>query len=50
MSLKTKVRINDTMIAAQAIDLKAPVFTDNIKDFKRINGLKGLPQNKLIYL
>ncbi|MCL5008559.1 MAG: hypothetical protein M1156_01560 [Candidatus Marsarchaeota archaeon] len=32
MSLKTKMRINDTMIAAQATSLKAPVFTDNLRD------------------
>ncbi len=43
LSLKTKVRINDAMIAAQAMSFKAPVFTDNIKDFGKISGLKVMP-------
>ena len=43
LSFKTKVRINDTMIAAQAMSFKASVFTDNIKDFGKIGGLKVMP-------
>ena len=34
------IRINDALIAQQALALKASVLTDNIKDFKKIKGLK----------
>ena len=38
------IRINDALIAQHAIDSKADgILTDNVKDFKKISGLKVLP-------
>ncbi|MBI3412741.1 MAG: type II toxin-antitoxin system VapC family toxin [Candidatus Aenigmarchaeota archaeon] len=37
------VRINDAIIAQQAMVLKIPVLTDNVKDFRKVNGLKVIP-------
>lgn len=37
------IRINDAIIAAHAIDLKAGLFTDNIKDFEKISSLEISP-------
>src|SRR3989339_997874 len=37
------LRINDALIAQHAIDLKIPLLTDNLKDFKRIDNLNILP-------
>ena len=37
------IRINDALIAQQALSLKATVLTDDIKDFKKIDNLKILP-------
>ncbi len=36
------MRINDALIAAQAADLRIPILTDNVKDFK-ISQLKVVP-------
>lgn len=36
---KKGVRINDSLIAQHAKDMKIKIFTDNIKDFKDIEGL-----------
>lgn len=40
LSAYRKIKINDALIAAQTLSLKASVLTDNIKDFKKIKGLK----------
>lgn len=37
------IKINDALIAAQALDAKAEVLTDNARDFRRIKRLKVLP-------
>lgn len=37
------MRINDALIAQQAIDLGASILTDNVKDFKKIGAVKVLP-------
>ncbi len=34
------LRINDAMIAQQALMSGLPILTDNVKDFKKVNGLK----------
>ncbi len=36
---KKGIRINDSIIAQHAKDMKIKIFTDNIKDFKNIEGL-----------
>lgn len=43
LSTQTKMRINDALIAAQAIELKAKVLTDNVKDFRKVKRLRVLP-------
>ncbi len=40
LSVQKKLRINDALIAQQALELKAPVLTDNVKDFRKVKGLK----------
>jgi predicted nucleic acid-binding protein len=37
------IRINDALIAQQAIDLGASVLTDNVKDFKKVAAVKVIP-------
>ncbi len=34
------IRINDALIAQQALEQKVPVLTDNVRDFKKLKGLK----------
>ena len=44
LSYAKNVRINDAMIAQHVIDLMADgIFTDNIKDFKKIPNLNIMP-------
>ena len=43
LSEKMQIRINDALIAQQALVLGAQVLTDNVKHFKKIKGLKILP-------
>jgi predicted nucleic acid-binding protein len=43
LSKEKSIRINDAMIAQQALSFKASILTDNVKDFKKVNGLKILP-------
>lgn len=43
LSKEKQIRINDAMIAQQALSLKAAILTDNIKDFKKVNGLRVIP-------
>ncbi len=38
-----KMRINDAVIAAQAIDEGASVLTDNVRDFRKVAKLKVVP-------
>lgn len=38
-ALSHKLKVQDALIAATAINLKLPLYTLNIKDFKFINGL-----------
>lgn len=40
---KKPIRINDAVIASHALKLKIPILTDNVKDFRKISGLKVLP-------
>jgi predicted nucleic acid-binding protein len=37
------IRINDAVIAQQTLQLKASILTDNVKDFKKVKGLKVIP-------
>ncbi len=37
---RSKLRINDAMIAQQALDLKASVLTDDVRDFRKVRNLK----------
>ena len=40
LSFATKIRINDAIIAQHCLDLGLDgIFTDNVKDFKKISGL-----------
>ena len=45
MTLATKVSlgINDALIAQQALEAKAAVLTDDVKDFRKVKGLKVVP-------
>jgi len=43
ISVKSDIRINDALIAAQARIFRYPVLTDNVKDFKKVKGLKIIP-------
>jgi len=43
LSKESKIRINDALIAQQAIAMKAAVLTDNLKDFGKVKGLKVIP-------
>ncbi|CAG0993789.1 MAG: hypothetical protein MPEBLZ_01996 [Candidatus Methanoperedens nitroreducens] len=43
LSYYSNTRINDAIIAQNAIDLDVEVFTDNIKDFRNISNLKIIP-------
>lgn len=38
-----QMRINDALIAQQAIETGASILTDNVKDFKKIKSIKVLP-------
>ncbi len=40
---ESRRRFNDALIAAQAVRLKAPVLTDNVKDFRNVPGLEVIP-------
>lgn len=40
LSASRKIRINDALIASQSLEMKARVLTDNVKDFKKVKGLK----------
>ncbi len=43
LAFKADMRINDALIAQQALELGVPVLTDNVKDFKKVKGLKITP-------
>lgn len=38
-----RIRINDAIIARQALELGMHVFTDNLKDFEKVDGLAIIP-------
>ncbi len=40
LSERFGIRINDALIAQQALESKASILTDNVKDFKKVGGLK----------
>lgn len=40
IELTKYVTINDAIIAQQVIDLKSSLLTDNVKDFRKIKGLR----------
>lgn len=46
LSLKKGMKINDATIAQHALDTGSALMTDNLKDFKRIDGLDLLPLRK----
>ena len=41
-----KIRINDAIIAQHALDSNAAIFTDNIRDFRKVRKLKVIPLRK----
>ena len=43
LASKFGVRINDALITQQALEQKAGVLTDNVKDFRKVKGLKIIP-------
>jgi len=43
LSAMTRLRINDAIIAEQALAIGAGVLTDNVKDFRKVRGLKVIP-------
>lgn len=43
LSKESRIRINDALIAQQALTMKAAVLTDNLKDFEKVKGLKVIP-------
>jgi predicted nucleic acid-binding protein len=43
LSKESRIKINDALIAQQALAMKAAVLTDNIKDFENVKGLKIIP-------
>lgn len=43
LSTQTKMRINDALIASQALENKAKVLTDDVKDFRKVKRLRVLP-------
>ncbi len=43
LSLKSNMRANDAFIAQQALDLSIPLLTDNVKDFRKVEGLNLIP-------
>jgi len=43
LSYSSNARINDAIIAQNAMDLDVELFTDNIKDFRKISNLKLIP-------
>ncbi len=40
LAAESPLKINDALIAQQALELNAPVLTDNVKDFRKVEGLK----------
>lgn len=40
LSYNSNIRINDAIIAQNAIDLDVEIFTDNTRDFEKISNLK----------
>ena len=43
LARERRIRVNDALIAQQAIQNNAAILTDNIKDFKKIKSLKLIP-------
>lgn len=43
LAYSRNIRINDAIIAQQCVDEGQELFTDNVKDFKSIFGLKVIP-------
>lgn len=40
LATHSNLRINDALIAQQALESKAAILTDNVRDFKKVRGLK----------
>ena len=40
LALRSKLRINDALIAQQGLEKRAPILTDNVRDFRKVRGLK----------
>ena len=43
LTRKARIRINDALIAAHALESRQAVLTDDIKDFRRVPGLEVIP-------
>ncbi len=43
LSPEKNLRINDALIAEHCLDMKVPILTDNLKDFRKVKGLKIIP-------
>ena len=43
LAYSSSMRINDALIAQQALKLRATVLTDNVRDFKKVKGLEIIP-------
>jgi predicted nucleic acid-binding protein len=43
LAAKAKLRINDAIIAQQALDAKIAVLTGDVRDFRKVKGLKVIP-------
>ena len=40
LASRCQLRINDALIAQQALEKKAPILTDNVRDFRKVRGLR----------
>lgn len=49
LAKETGIRINDAMIGAQALERKAKVLTDDIKDFRKLKNLETIPLRSAVH-
>lgn len=43
LATHSRMRINDALIAQQALERKSAILTDDVRDFSRVKGLKVIP-------
>ena len=43
LAVQHRMRINDAIIAVQAVEARKPLLTDNVKDFKKVPRLAVIP-------